>query len=77
MSISAGSSHTVGLKADGTVVAVGDNRHRQCDVEDWTGIVAISAGYNHTVGLKADGTVVAVGDNDYEQCEVEKLNLCE
>jgi len=30
--VSAGYSHTVGLKTDGTVVAVGDNHWGQCDV---------------------------------------------
>ncbi len=63
-------NHTVGLKADGTVVAVGDNDFGQCDVSDWVDIVSIAAGSDHTVGLKADGTVVAVGDNDYDQCDV-------
>ena len=57
--VSAGKDHTVGLKADGTVVAVGDNDRGRCDVDGWTDIVAISAGHYHTVGLKADGTVVA------------------
>ena len=35
--VSAG-AHTVGLKADGTVVAVGDNEYGQCNVSDWTDI---------------------------------------
>ena len=69
--IAAGWRHTVGLKADGTVVAVGLNFNGQCDVEAWTDIVAVSAGDGYTVGLKADGTVVAVGDNDDGQCNVE------
>ena len=69
--VSAGDSHTVGLKADGTVVAVGDNDNGQCDVDGWTDIVAVSAGDSHTVGLKANGTVVAVGDNDNGQCGVD------
>jgi alpha-tubulin suppressor-like RCC1 family protein len=60
----------VGLKSDGTVVAVGQRGYGQCDVSSWTDIVAIAAGYNHTVGLKSDGTVVAVGDNDDGQCNV-------
>ena len=30
--------HTVGLKADGTAVAVGYNKYGQCDVSDWTNI---------------------------------------
>ena len=53
----------MGLKRDGTVVAVGYNEDGQCDVSSWTDIVAVSAGDSHTVGLKADGTVVAVGSN--------------
>ena len=68
--ISAGCFHTVGLKADGTVVAVGDNYDGPCDVSGWTDIVAISAGDFHTVGLKADGTVVVAGRNDAGQCDV-------
>ena len=68
--ISAGNVHTVGLKADGTVVAVGSNAQSQCNVDKWTDIVAVSAGDYYTVGLKADGTVVAVGDNYKGQCYV-------
>ena len=68
--LAAGDSHTVGLKTDGTVVAVGYNGDGQCDVSGWTDIVAVAAGDSHTVGLKADGTVVAVGDNKWGQCDV-------
>ena len=50
--ISAGSSNTVGLKKDGTVVALGWNGNGQCDVSDWTDIISVSAGEHHTVGLK-------------------------
>jgi len=60
----------VGLKADGTVVAVGDNDYGQCDVGDWMDVTAVAAGYEHTVGLKSDGTMVAVGRNNYGQCNV-------
>lgn len=56
---SSGTGHTVGLRSDGTVVAVGDNTYGQCNVNDWTGIIAIAAGDWHTVGLRADGTVVS------------------
>ncbi len=52
------------------MVAVGYNEYGQCDVSDWTGIVAVSAESVHTVGLKNDGTVVAVGDNESGQCDV-------
>jgi hypothetical protein len=70
MMVAAGGLHTVGLKCDGTVVAVGDNGFGECDVGNWTGIVQVAAGYQHTVGLKADGTVAATGDNYYRQCAV-------
>lgn len=70
MAISAGGIYTVGLKADGTVVAVGYNYDGRCDVSNWADIVAISAGWDHTVGLKADGSIVAVGDNESGQCNV-------
>ncbi len=68
--VSAGNGHTVGLKSDGTVVAVGDNYAGRCDVSDWRDILAVSAGFSYTVGLKSDGTVVAVGYNGYGQCNV-------
>jgi hypothetical protein len=68
--IAAGWGHTVGLKSDGTVVAVGGNPSGQCSVTGWINITQVSAGAGHTVGLKSDGTVVAVGDNYYDQCNV-------
>ncbi len=68
--IAAGSRHSVGLKADGTVVAVGSESSNQCSVSDWREIVLVSAGGLHTVGLKADGTVVAVGNKSSNQCSV-------
>lgn len=67
---SAGGKHTVAIKTDGTVVAVGDNSSGQCDISTWTDIVAVSAGIFHTVGLKSDGTVVAAGSDNYGQCGV-------
>ena len=72
--ISAGNSHTVGLKSNGTVVAVGSNSSGQCDVSGWRDITAVSTGYRHTVGLKSNGTVVAVGNYYYGQCNVHGWN---
>lgn len=68
--ISAGGLSTVGIKADGTVIAVGNNEDGQCGVENWCDIIAVSAGAIHTIGLKADGTIVATGWNEYSQCDV-------
>ena len=65
-----GYQHTVELKSDGTVVAVGYNYDGQCNVGDWTDIVKVAAGGSHTVGLKSGGTVVAVGRNSSGQCDV-------
>lgn len=75
ISVATGVQHTVGLKTDGTVVAVGSNEYGQCNVSDWTDIVAICA-HDHysmgtsltTIGLKSNGTVLAVGNNEYGQC---------
>jgi len=69
--ISVGGDHTVVLKTDGTVLAVGKNKFGQCNTQNWRNIIAVSAGYNHTVGLKANGTVVAVGENDSGQCNTQ------
>lgn len=69
VAIFAGSYHTVGLKSDGTVVAVGFNGDGQCDVSSWHDIVDIFAANDYTLGLKSDGTVIATGltNND---CDV-------
>ena len=69
--LACGGGHTVGLRSDGKVVAVGHNGFGQCDVNDWTGITAVACADAHTVGLRADGTVVAVGDNHFGQCNLD------
>lgn len=61
-----GGGHTVGLKSDNTLVAVGDNSFGQCDFSDtekWSDIVKVVTGDWYTVGLKSDGTVVMTGEN--------------
>ena len=68
--VAAGGYHTVGLRADGTVAATGDNFHGQCDVSGWHDLVAVAAGNVHTVGLRADGTAVATGSNNNGRCDV-------
>ena len=72
--VAAGSGHAVGLRADGTVVATGDNRRGQCGVSGWTDIVQVAAGYDHTVGLRSDGTVVAVGDSGGFKTDVHHID---
>lgn len=67
IAVAAGKDHAVGLRADGTVAATGNNTYGQCNVSGWSDIVAIDAGPRHTVGVRADGTVMIVGDNDRGQ----------
>ena len=64
--ISAGSSCTLGLTANGTVLVAGQNQ----SASKWKDIGDISVGSNHVVGLKKDGTVVASGSNANHQCDV-------
>jgi alpha-tubulin suppressor-like RCC1 family protein len=68
--VAGGAWNTLGLRSDGTVVAVGYNSYGQCNVGDWTDIIQVDGGGEHTVGLRSDGTVVALGDNGYGQCDV-------
>jgi len=65
--IAAGIRHTVGLKNDGTVVAVGKNDMGQCSIRSWRNMVAVAAGGNTTVGLKSNGTVQVTGETGYGQ----------
>ena len=66
-SLAAGTFHTVGLCADGTVVAVGRMLHGQLKVEDWKDIIEVAAGREHTVGLCKNGRVFSVGNNNKGQ----------
>ena len=79
--IAAGGRHTVGLRADGTVVAVGASTAGECRTSTWQNIVDVAAGSvhmarntgkSHTLGLADDGTVQACGWNNHGQCDVQK-----
>ena len=70
-SIAVGGEHTAGLRADGTVVAVGRNVSGQCDTGGWRDIVAIAGGGAATVGLRADGTVAVIGSNTGGRCNTD------
>lgn len=73
--ISAGNSHTVALKTDGTVWAWGRNDYGQLgdgtttagrspvQVKDLSDVVSVAVGGNYTVVLKRDGTVWTWGWN--------------
>jgi len=57
----------VGLKTDGTVLAVGSNEDGQCNVSDWRDIVQVAAARYCTVGLRADGSILIAGNMGYGQ----------
>lgn len=82
IAIAAGDWHTVGLKADGTVVAVGykpDEGYTRntpvdpCFVSDWKTddedkkVIAIAANRGYTLGLTADGRILATGFSAQDQ----------
>jgi hypothetical protein len=71
VAIGAGQYHSLAVKADGTVVAWGDNSQSQCDVPPGlTNAVAASGGGAHSLVLGADGAVTAWGADWNGQCDV-------
>ncbi len=69
--MAAGWRRTVGLLADGTVLAAGRNSEGQCGVQSWREMVALSCGDWHSVGVRADGSALAAGNNRRGQCSVD------
>src|SRR6185369_12016876 len=68
VAIAAGDSSNLALRADGTVIAWGDNSYGQGTVPGGlTNVVAIAAGGFFNLALRADGGVVAWGDNSFGQ----------
>lgn len=71
VAIAAGDDFALALKADGTVVAWGDNGYGQTTIPSGlTDVVAIAAGARHALALRRDGTVVAWGDDKLGQTDV-------
>ncbi len=59
------SSHTLGIRPDGTVAAWGYDYHGQVSgANSVSGATAVAAGMNHSLALRADGTIASWG-TDY------------
>ena len=59
-SVSAGVTHSCGVRADGTVTCWGYNDDGQADAPSG-GFIAVSAGALHSCGVRADGSVTCWG----------------
>ncbi len=58
MVVAGGGSHWLGLKADDSIVAWGENGYDHCSAPaPNTQFVAIAGGRLHSLGLKADGSI--------------------
>jgi len=72
VAISTKFSHSLALKADGTVVAWGFNQYDLSNgptnvPTGLNNVVAIATGYAHSLALRANGTVVGWGENNCGQ----------
>ena len=70
--IAGGSTHSLAISGNGSVVAWGDNSSGQTTIPlaAQSGVVAIAAGGFHSLALKDDGSVVAWGDNSSGQTTI-------
>src|SRR5438874_11417122 len=64
VAVSAGASHAVALRQDGSLAAWGDNAFGQTNVPaEATNITAVAAGHRHSLALRTDGVVIGWGEN--------------
>ena len=69
IALAGGGNIVIGLRSNGTVVPIINdrfNQYGQLNVTDWMDIVAVDTGGWHSVGLKADGTVVATKNKEFD-----------
>jgi len=75
VAVAGGWYHSLGLKADGSIVAWGVNGDGQCNVpEPNSGFVAVAGGAMHSLGVKADGSIAAWGSDSWGMCNVPEPN---
>ena len=75
MAVAGGGWHSLGLKANGTIVAWGNNNSGQCNIPaPNANFVAVAGGAEHSLGLKRNATIVAWGNNNSGQCNIPAPN---
>jgi hypothetical protein len=63
VAVAGGYEHSLGLKADGSIVAWGSNEYGQCNVPSPnTDFVAVAGGWYHSLGLKVSAPPICRGD---------------
>lgn len=62
VSIAAGGASSLGLRSDGTVIAVGNNSNGQCDLDTWSDVVFIGARGGNSYCITKDGAVLTTDD---------------
>jgi len=67
IAITAGSSYSLALKTDGSIVGWGLNQYGRAAPPDGNDFIAIATGYRHSLALRKDGSVVGWGHNLYRQ----------
>jgi hypothetical protein len=77
VSVAAAGSHSLALKADGTVLAWGDNANadgffvgQSIVPAGLSNVIAIAAGAYHSLALQSNGRVVCWGDDSFGQRDV-------
>ncbi len=71
VAVASGGAHALALKANGSVMAWGDNSAGQCNVPGGlSNATAIAAGGMHSLALTRSGAVVAWGANTWGECNV-------
>lgn len=69
-----GSSFSVILLDDGTVISTGQVETYQKEISKWKNISDIAVGNNHIIAVDNIGKVYAVGDNSKGQCNIDDFS---
>ena len=66
-------NHGLALRADGSIVAWGDNDEGQSVSPQGHEFITIAAGFAHSLAIRADGSLLAWGSNTYGESDVPNI----